>query len=668
MAFSSLLFSLRLSKICTSVILSLVLLICLSFGAQTVSADSIHWVAKTSMNEPRTVAGVAVSNGKIYVAGGVKPPNFLPVNTVEEFNPGTDQWITRDSLQTPRSNLGLTAANGKLYAIGGQVWTGSSYQVVGTVEEYDPVNGGSWVTKSPMPTARTSLAVVTVRIDDEDKIYAIGGSDADGQRVSTVQEYNPITDQWVTKANLLNPVVSLAAAAADNGSGMKIYAIGGNGNCGCPLQQVEEYNPSLNNWVFKTDMPTGRSNLGATKASNGKIYAVGGDSLANHRSDKVEEFNPNTNTWITTNSLLTGRDNVAVVATENGKLYAVGGTSAGSPSIRGLLEEGTIVTQLTVTTGGPYQVDEGGSVEVTATATDPENGPLTYAWDLDNNGSFETPGQEVTFSAAGLDGPSTKTIAVQVTDDQNLTATSQATVDVQNVAPTVGAITAPPDPTTLNTQITASALFTDPGTQDTHTAFWNWGDGNTTAAGTVTETNGSGSVSDTHTYTTPGVYTIILIVTDKDNAPTLQTYQYVTIYDPTPQGLFTGARLFSSPAGAYSQDPNVTGIVQFGVVAKYSAAAPTANVSMNFKDANLKFESTSTTSLVINNGLAILRGTGTINGSGSYEYLVTGFDSSPDTIRFQIKDSPTNVIYDTQPGDPLTASPTTTITGQVIIH
>ena len=84
----------------------------------------------------------------------------------------------------------------------------------------------------------------------------------------------------------------------------------------------------------------------------------------------------------------------------------------------------------TVDAGGPYCVNEGGSVTLTATGCDPNGDSLTYAWDLDNNGSFETPGQSVTFSAATLTAPSSYTIKVQVTDSGGLTAIDEATVNV----------------------------------------------------------------------------------------------------------------------------------------------------------------------------------------------------------------------------------------------
>jgi PKD domain len=83
-----------------------------------------------------------------------------------------------------------------------------------------------------------------------------------------------------------------------------------------------------------------------------------------------------------------------------------------------------------VDAGGPYAVVEGSSVVVSATGTDPDGDALTYAWDLDNDGTFETAGQNATFSAAGIEAPATRRIRVQVTDAGGLTGTDTAVVNV----------------------------------------------------------------------------------------------------------------------------------------------------------------------------------------------------------------------------------------------
>ena len=88
----------------------------------------------------------------------------------------------------------------------------------------------------------------------------------------------------------------------------------------------------------------------------------------------------------------------------------------------------------TVGAGGPYAVDEGTAVTVAATGADPEGGPLAFAWDLNGDGLFETSGQSVAFTPD--DGPATRAVAVEVTDDGALTARAVATVTVANVPPT----------------------------------------------------------------------------------------------------------------------------------------------------------------------------------------------------------------------------------------
>jgi hypothetical protein len=127
----------------------------------------------------------------------------------------------------------------------------------------------------------------------------------------------------------------------------------------------------------------------------------------------------------------------------------------------------------TADAGGPYTVDEGSSTNaLNGTGSDPENGPLTYAWDLDNDGQYDD-STEMTprFSAANLDGPSSRTIKVQVTDPEGLTATDEATVDVLNVPPTIQNIATSASQALTSKSVSFTATTRDPSTADTSAGF-----------------------------------------------------------------------------------------------------------------------------------------------------------------------------------------------------
>ena len=124
----------------------------------------------------------------------------------------------------------------------------------------------------------------------------------------------------------------------------------------------------------------------------------------------------------------------------------------------------------TVSVNGSYAVDEGGSVQLFATGSDPENGPLTYVWDLNNDGVFETQGQAAIFSAGSLDGPGTKTVKVKVTDNGNLTATDQTIVTIRNLAP-IATLSAPATVDTRRAFSIALINPFDPSSADTTAGF-----------------------------------------------------------------------------------------------------------------------------------------------------------------------------------------------------
>jgi len=227
-------------------------------------------------------------------------------------------WTTEAPMPTARIGLAVaTASNGKLYAIGGSNGSGSIVYLA-TVEEYDPATN-TWATRAPMPTPRSVLGVVAAA---NGKLYAIGGQTTGSIILATVEEYDPTTDTWATKAPMPTPRAAFGVAAAPIG---KVYAIGG-GNAGSVVfSTVEEYDPALDTWTTKAPMPTPRISLSAALAPNGKVYAIGGLTYPFTFFSTVEAYDPATNTWSTGAPMPTARASLGLATAANGKLYAIGG-------------------------------------------------------------------------------------------------------------------------------------------------------------------------------------------------------------------------------------------------------------------------------------------------------------------------------------------------------
>jgi PKD repeat protein len=161
---------------------------------------------------------------------------------------------------------------------------------------------------------------------------------------------------------------------------------------------------------------------------------------------------------------------------------------------------------------GPFMVSEGGAVMLNASVQDSEGSPVSYTWDLNNDGDFETYDQQPEFSAASLDGPASQTIQVKATDQAGRTASAQALITVVNVAPTAeitGVMESNPEGTAIN----LSSSVTDPGAADTFSYDWS-----VTTNGSVIA---SGSEADlSFTPRDNGAYDVSLKVTDDDGGET----------------------------------------------------------------------------------------------------------------------------------------------------
>ena len=327
--------------------------------------------------------------------------------------------------------------------------------------------------------------------------------------------------------------------------------------------------------------------------------------------------------------------------------------------------------------GGPYIVDESGSVTLDgSSSSDPDSDPLTFEWDFDGDGLYETAGSHPTFSASSVDGPSTVEVTLRVMDGGQLSATDVATVTILNVAPTIDSLSLPIDPNAITSGVTGNASFHDSGLLDTHAATWDWGDGST-SVGAVTFEGGSGAITGSHIYQTAGVYRVTLSVCDDDGGCDSATFEYVVVYDPS-AGFVTGGGWIASPAGAYLADPELTGKANFGFVARYKKGAntPEGNTEFQFKAGSLNFKSTSYQWLVVAGAKVKFKGEGTINGEGDYGFMLTATDGQrnggggTDKFRMKIWDIATGTtVYDNQMGAEDDADANTTLGGgSIVIH
>jgi hypothetical protein len=309
-----------------------------------------------------------------------------------------------------------------------------------------------------------------------------------------------------------------------------------------------------------------------------------------------------------------------------------------------------------VLSGGP-SVEEGSTYVLTLGAvTDPGDDTVSkfiVHWGDGDTDSYASAG-DVTHTYD--DGDDTPTITVDLVDEDGThVGAGSLAIAVDNVAPTISAIVVPIDPVDINEQpVSASATFGDPGgIHDVpYTCAVDYGDGNGPLDGTVT---GFACAGPDHEYDEPGVYVVTVTVTDKDGGTdSAEATEFIVIFDPD-GGFVTGGGWINSPAEACPDFcGGATGKANFGFVSKYDkgASVPTGNTEFNFKAGGLNFHSDEYDWLVVaGQDKAKYKGVGTINGGGTYGFMLTATDGSPDTFRIKIWDKATEaVVYDNQMG------------------
>jgi hypothetical protein len=320
------------------------------------------------------------------------------------------------------------------------------------------------------------------------------------------------------------------------------------------------------------------------------------------------------------------------------------------PRFRRLWWDDSVEAALTAK-AGLYTAAIGATVELTATAIYDGVETLSFSWDLDRDGVFETSGQTVSVVADG----SRQGVAVEVCTTSGVCDIDQGWINGH--APQIRQVEVTPTPAAAGTPLSLTARFRAHD-DATYTATVDWGSGPVPATVDTETYRGSGTITATLAagYPAAGLHTPKVTLTRNDLLWAERTFRYATVY--------------SQKAGTLDGKGQIQlsdGKASFEVTARYTKSALEPTAKLSFSKPGLTFTPTSFEWLVVNqNKQAFLRGQGTVNGGTRiYEYLVSGYDGkTSDAFRIKIwrgDGRGEKVLFDTQPGAPLGAQATTPV-------
>lgn len=234
------------------------------------------WETKQPMPTRRGYLFTPIINDTIYAMGG---GNKKYTDKNEAYDPVTDSWTTKAKLPYTWNGVYGDTVDGIVYIMGGHYTRQNCFA-------YNS-NTNTWLEKSPIPIDGCKGTLSATAYNG--LIYAFGGATnyPDGP-MSMVNVYNPKTDTWESKASMPTPRYALRTFLVQG----KIYAIGGSQGDGNSLSTVEVYDPHYDTWeILPNNMPF-KVSWFTGAVFNNKIYVFGGTPDWSTGGSEVWEYDP----------------------------------------------------------------------------------------------------------------------------------------------------------------------------------------------------------------------------------------------------------------------------------------------------------------------------------------------------------------------------------------
>lgn len=190
-----------------------------------------------------------------------------------------------------------------------------------SVAAYDILNDKWDDTLAVIPEPLWGMALVP----RGDTIYVFGGK-TDKDFLMQVDSYNTTSNQWNT--NVLKPLPRWRTGHVAATVNDITYLIGGEGNRGTILQQVDAWSWKDETWSVAQQLPVGRVFPDYTVLLD-QIYIVGGQNATGHVTTRVDSFDTKTSTWSQEGTQLeNARSGASALTLENTRLFVFGGKNS----------------------------------------------------------------------------------------------------------------------------------------------------------------------------------------------------------------------------------------------------------------------------------------------------------------------------------------------------
>ena len=465
-------------------------------------------------------------------------------------------------------NYVVTVGAGQTLSVGLQrvAGTNTTFQIVGSGTSTALPAGGNFYSSQTLPN--TNGGTYTIQVSG----FNNSNTPSDPYLLSVV--VGGVIDQEPNDTVATAQAIPLITAAGNTNVGGGV-ARGGIGT----IADVDYYSFTV--------PPAPPPSPGVPPAPAGQAYAISTRTPADGAGEYVNNLVPAielqdaTGVPITTVSTQTGSVGRSAVIYTTGTLapgttYLIrvtGGTSGVTGEYNLVIDQYTItpanpptttvptaenLLPIAVSAGGPYTITEGGgSIPLQATGTDPNGDPLTFNWDLNNDGVFTdasgpTPSiSYATLQALGVgDGTRGYAFFVQASDSKGLPVSSLGTALTVTNAPPTGTLavvgSGSVDEGSTATQTVRVGGATDPSSVDAaslrysfdfdNDGVWDVGDGtyaNSSASATA--------IVPASYFADNGTVTVSAIVIDKDGAASTPSTATFTVNSVPPTATLAAA-------------------------------------------------------------------------------------------------------------------------------